>query len=75
MITVDDIREAEQHIIDEWGAEVGGKVVNEACLVRHVAPFNGGTKEIDDWFSKLSVSDKDIIAKIDVDTEKCRKVI
>ena len=31
--------------------------------------FNGGTKEIDDWFSKLSVSDKDIIAKIDVDTD------
>lgn len=45
MITVKDIREAEQHIIDEWGAEIGGRVVNEACLVRHVAPFNGGTKE------------------------------
>lgn len=45
MITAEDIREAEQHIIDEWGPEVGGKVVNEACLVRYVAPFGGGTKE------------------------------
>lgn len=45
MITAKDIRKAEQHIIDEWGAEIGGKVVNEACLIRHVAPFNGGTKE------------------------------
>lgn len=45
MITKDDIREAEQHIIDEWGAEVGGKVVNEACFIRYTAPFNGGTKE------------------------------
>ena len=44
MITRDDIREAEQHIIDEWGV-AGDKVVNEACLVRHVAPFGGGTKE------------------------------
>ena len=45
MITAKDIREAEQHLIDEWGAEVGGKVINETCLIRHVAPFNGGTKE------------------------------
>ena len=45
MITADNIREAEQHLIDEWGAEVGGKVINETCLIRHVAPFNGGTKE------------------------------
>ena len=45
MITANDIREAEQHLIDEWGAEVGGKVINETCLIRHVAPFNGGTKE------------------------------
>ena len=45
MITANDIREAEQHLIDEWGAEAGGKVINEACLIRHVAPFNGGTKE------------------------------
>lgn len=45
MITVKDIREAEQHLIDEWGAEIGGRIVNEASLVRHVAPFNGGTRE------------------------------
>ena len=45
MITADDIRQAEQHILDEWGAEVGGKVVNEACFIRHTAPFGGGTKE------------------------------
>jgi len=45
MITAKDIRKAEQHLIDEWGAEVGGKVINETCLIRHVAPFNGGTKE------------------------------
>ena len=45
MITIDDIRKAEQHIIDEWGAEVGGKVVNETCFIRHTAPFGGGTKE------------------------------
>ena len=45
MITADDIRKAEQHIIDEWGADVGGKVVNEACFYRHTKPFNGGTKE------------------------------
>ena len=45
MITVDDIREAEQHIIDEWGADVGGKVVHEAYNVRHTQPFEGGTKE------------------------------
>jgi hypothetical protein len=45
MITAKDIRKAEQHIIDEWGSEIGGKVVNEACFVRHTEPFNGGTKE------------------------------
>jgi len=45
MITADDIRKAEQHLIDEWGAEIGGRVVNEACLVRKVAPFKGGTRE------------------------------
>lgn len=45
MITAKNIRDAEQHLIDEWGAEVGGKVINEACLIRHVAPFNGGIKE------------------------------
>ena len=45
MITAKNIREAEQHIIDEWGAEIGGKVVNEACFVRNVIPFDGGTKE------------------------------
>jgi hypothetical protein len=42
MITEKDIREAEQWLIDEWGAEVGGKVVNEASFARHTDPFLGG---------------------------------
>ena len=45
MITADDICEAGLHLIEEWGVEVGGKVINEAYLVRHTKPFNGGTKE------------------------------
>ena len=45
MITIDDIRKAEQHIIDEWGADVGGNVVHTAYNIRHTTPFNGGTKE------------------------------
>jgi hypothetical protein len=45
MITANDIRKAELHLIDEWGPEVGGKVVNEACFIRNTIPFGGGTKE------------------------------
>lgn len=41
MITTQDIHEAEQHLIKEWGETVGGNVVHLAYNVRHTNPFNG----------------------------------
>lgn len=66
---------------DQWYDEVGSESAKKSKEIQDRLKtdmyffdpekyFNGGTKEIDDWFSKLSVSDKDIIAKIDVDTDR-----
>ena len=59
---------------NKWYDELGSESAKKSNQIREQLKSTSqeNADEIDKWFDKLSVSDKDIIAKIDVDTDTAK---